>query len=493
MITMHRHSRVCVNVLWGQMSPCLYSDNLRIPTQTCSLRAFGSDSKGSGNNGSCPDTPDPPATEDGRKIAPLFGRRRPLSPLERVSRLLPEESLSPEIWQLRELKQEEIAERAEEQSPDDRGTQGSSREYGAPLPGERPMCFGEHVLAEYQRRRHEFRKMFQLSEGSSLQSSCGVIPHESIAGCPSGSVLHTSIGLPMLLRRPSLDEFTLYMRRGPAIAYPKDCSAMLMMMDTCEGDCVLESGTGTGAMTLFLSRAVGSKGRVLSVEVREDHHRRAVRNYQRWRASWSLRRGEEWPDNVHFHHADLQTAAPLLSGWGFNSMALDMLNPHLVLPTVIPHLHPGAVCAVYLANVTQIIDLLEGLRCLSLPVACDRIVEVQYRDWLLAPSFRKDGSFNSRRAPVVEDEEQDSMDDDKDIQTSPPFGSVPYIARPHPEQGSHTAFLVKLRKVFSSPSRESPGSGRRLQARREGATVTGVKGAEPSLTPPCAAPAHRRA
>ncbi len=37
---------------------------------------------------------------------------------------------------------------------------------------------------------------------------------------------------------------------------------MLLMLDVKPGDCVLEAGTGAGALTLFLSRAVGKEGEV---------------------------------------------------------------------------------------------------------------------------------------------------------------------------------------------------------------------------------------
>uniref|UniRef100_A0A668VSJ9 tRNA (adenine(58)-N(1))-methyltransferase n=1 Tax=Oreochromis aureus TaxID=47969 RepID=A0A668VSJ9_OREAU len=305
---------------------------------------------------------------------------QPLSPLERISGLLPQDALSPEVMQLREQESdkgadiqgsvpngtqvevgdEDIVKKSEHEahSPpvgaeesDTGSVHHREKQVWAALPGERLLTCGELLVAEYRRKKRvEFRKMFQLQTGARLESSWGVILHNDIAGQPAGRFLKTHRGVPIFIRRASLEDYVLCMKRGPAIAYPKDAASMLMMMDVTEGDCVLESGSGSGAMSLFLSKAVGSKGSVLSVEVREDHHRRAVLNYNRWRTSWSLRRGEEWPDNVQFHQADLCTASSLLAGQGFHAVALDLINPHLVLPTVIPHLHPGAVCAVYLAK-----------------------------------------------------------------------------------------------------------------------------------------------
>lgn len=53
---------------------------------------------------------------------------------------------------------------------------------------------------------------------------------------------------------------------------------------------------------------------------------------------------------------------------------------------------------------------MEGLRCSTLPLVCERIVEVQYRDWLVGPSLKKDGTFNKRKAPHEDDECEPSED-----------------------------------------------------------------------------------
>nr|XP_019933920.1 PREDICTED: tRNA (adenine(58)-N(1))-methyltransferase, mitochondrial-like isoform X2 [Paralichthys olivaceus] len=91
---------------------------------------------------------------------------------------------------------------------------------------------------------------------------------------------------------------------------------------------------------------------------------------------------------------------------------------------------------------------------MPLPLQCESIFEVPVRHWLVAPALQKNGQYCTRKSPTLdeeqeEEEEEETTDEtDKEVTTdgSPAFGSVPYIARPHPVQLSHTAFLVKLRK-----------------------------------------------
>ncbi|XP_038253188.1 tRNA (adenine(58)-N(1))-methyltransferase, mitochondrial [Dermochelys coriacea] len=403
---------------------------------------------------------------------------RALSPLERVSRLLPEELLSGEIGDIRR------ADQGESRQEDGRGNSDSQPPAASRAAAARPQRDEDHapvdtpntaakdgtfqvgdlIVAEFRRKTYlEFKHMRNLTAVGKLNSNWGAISHLEIIGKLPGQMFRTSSGFQFLIRRPALEDFVLLMKRGPTISYPKDINAMLMMMDINQGDTVVETGTGSGGMSLFLSRAVGPRGRVISYEIRKDHHAVAKKNYRRWRDAWEIGHAEEWPDNVDFINKDILTAAEDMKSITFDAVALDMLNPQIALPVLYPHLKQGGVCAVYLANITQVIDLLEGIRTCNLSLLCERIIEVTHKDWLVLPAKRKDGRLAPRvEPPQIIDEEPQRKGEELPIQDQAvvgendiaeslsdyvePYGSVPYIARPYPWQAGHTAFLIKMRK-----------------------------------------------
>ncbi|KAK4823713.1 hypothetical protein QYF61_005982 [Mycteria americana] len=381
-----------------------------------------------------------------------------LSPLERVRQLLPPEEAAA-------VGRCAAAAQAPPQTSPEK-EEAAAPQVPSDAAGARPGPFraGELALAEVRRKHNTTLKLLcRLVAGSTLASPGGILPHRDIIGQLPGQVLRTSAGARLLLRRPSLEEYVLLMPRGPTIAYPKDISAMLMMMDIHPGDTVLETGSGSGAMSLFLSRAVGPKGRVISYEIRNDHHNLAKKNYRYWRAAWEIGHMEEWPDNVDFILKDISTAAADMKSITLDAIVLDMLNPQSALPVVHPNLKQGGVCAVYLANITQVIDLLDRIRTCKLPFLCERIIEVTHRNWLVLPAKiknckssqmvetqenieeppQKEYKENHIQDEVVlkESEYNESLSDDAET-----YCSVPYVARPSYWQDAHSAFLTKLRK-----------------------------------------------
>lgn len=230
-----------------------------------------------------------------------------------------------------------------------------------------PFQAGDRVQLTDAKRRHF---TITLEEGASFFTHKGEIKHDDIIGKDEGSVVSSSAAGDYLCFRHLLVDHVLSMPRGAAVIYPKDAAQILVEGDIFPGATVLEAGAGSGAMSMWLLRAVGETGRVISYEIREDHLEYAQKNVNE-------RLGN--PSNWDLRLGDLREAKKEDIGQ-VDRILLDMLEPWEMLDTVKDLLIPGGVFMTYVATVPQLMKVMEGIRetgCFTEPKAWESLV----REW----------------------------------------------------------------------------------------------------------------
>lgn len=111
----------------------------------------------------------------------------------------------------------------------------------------------------------------------------GTVDLNLAVGREDGDELVTNKGAKLVLFTPTLCDSIYKLKRRTQIIYPKDLGAMIFYGDIYAGLTVLESGVGSGSASLALLRAIGSGGRLISVEKRLEFAQLAQRNIERVR------------------------------------------------------------------------------------------------------------------------------------------------------------------------------------------------------------------
>ncbi|TDQ45754.1 tRNA (adenine-N1)-methyltransferase [Actinorugispora endophytica] len=190
-----------------------------------------------------------------------------------------------------------------------------------------------------------------LRAGTAFHTHRGRLDHDDLIGRPEGSVVTASSGTAYVALRPLLADFTLSMKRGATIVYPKDAAQIVAQADIFPGARVLEAGVGSGALTCWMLRAVGDGGHISSYERRADFAEIARANVKRYFGA----EPESWRLTV----GDLVES---LDEGDFDRVVLDMLAPWECLDAVAKALVPGGLACVYVATTTQLSRVVEGMR-----------------------------------------------------------------------------------------------------------------------------------
>ncbi|HET8927161.1 MAG TPA: tRNA (adenine-N1)-methyltransferase [Microbacterium sp.] len=209
-----------------------------------------------------------------------------------------------------------------------------------------------------------------LKDGGELHTHHGVLRHAQLIGQPDGSVVANSAGHEYLALRPLLGDFVMSMPRGAAIVYPKDAAQILAQADIFPGATVVEAGVGSGALALWLLRAIGPEGRLISFERRPEFADVA-------RANIAAFSGED-PGNHEIIVGDLVEALPgITPPGGVDRVVLDMLAPWECIDAVAEALTPGGVVLCYVATATQLSRVAEYIRGTGLftePIAGETLI-----------------------------------------------------------------------------------------------------------------------
>lgn len=211
-----------------------------------------------------------------------------------------------------------------------------------------PLAAGERVtLSDPKGRRHSVL----LVPGGVFHTTKGGISHDDLIGVPEGSVVMSAGGVAYLAFRALLEEFTVTMPRGATVVYPKDAAHILVQTDIFPGARVLEAGAGSGALSIFLLRAIGTTGRLYSYERRPDFAAIAKKNVTAFfgaeHPAWTLRIGDLVTD---------------LRPEPVDRVVLDMLAPWECVDAVAGVLEPGGLLCCYVATTTQLGRTMDTLR-----------------------------------------------------------------------------------------------------------------------------------
>ena len=223
-------------------------------------------------------------------------------------------------------------------------------------------AYGDKILLIDGKQR---RYLMNLTEGAEFHSHAGYVSHSEILGQPEGFRLQSTKGARYIVLRPTLEDFVVEMPRGAQVIYPKDLAPICMLADIGPGVKVLESGVGSGALSMTMLR-YGAE--ITGYELREDFANRAITNVRSFLGEEALSR----------YHVQVRDCYEGIDEGDIDRVILDLPEPWLVVPHATQKMKRGGILVAYTPSITQAVQVRETFdeRWTS-----ERTLEVLHRTW----------------------------------------------------------------------------------------------------------------
>ena len=193
------------------------------------------------------------------------------------------------------------------------------------------------------------RYLLTLESGKQFHSHSGYVAHDEVIGSRSGITVKSTRGLEYLALRPTMADVILKMPRSAQIIYPKDIGPIIVAADIAPNHRILESGVGSGALSIALLR---SGANVTGIELREDFAQRARKNVETFYGIESI--------NDRYNIL-MGNAYEGLEGSGYDRIVLDLPEPWKVIDHIPGTLKQDGIIVTYLPSITQVAKLTERL------------------------------------------------------------------------------------------------------------------------------------
>jgi len=213
---------------------------------------------------------------------------------------------------------------------------------------ERALLRDQEAIVLVDRKERTYLRT--LRRGRTISVRGAPLPCDALIGLAEGSTVDSASGEPLLLLRPTYAQLIPSLPRQAQPIYPKDVGPILLWGDIGPGTHVVEVGTGPGALTIALLRAVGPTGRLASYEMREDFAATARDNVARYHGpapNWTLRTADAF---AGIEERDV------------DRLVIDLAEPWHLLDAAAVALRPGAVVTAFVPTALQVKQAVDGFR-----------------------------------------------------------------------------------------------------------------------------------